>query len=42
VHWEIDFDSFPIDFEKLQMLFRKPTSWEKIYKDTKEISMNFI
>jgi len=29
VHWEIGFDSFPIDFDKIQMLFRKPINWGK-------------
>ena len=29
VHWEIGADSFPIDFDKFQLLFRNPTNWGK-------------
>ena len=29
VHWEINSDNFPINYEKFQLLFRNPTSWGK-------------
>lgn len=29
VHWEVSADSFPIDFNKFQLLFRNPTNWGK-------------
>lgn len=29
VHWEVSADSFPIDLEKFQLLFRNPTNWGK-------------
>jgi hypothetical protein len=29
VHWEVNADSFPIDLNKFQLLFRNPTNWGK-------------
>lgn len=29
VHWEVSADSFPIDLNKFQLLFRNPTNWGK-------------
>lgn len=29
VHWEVGADSFPIDLNKFQLLFRNPTNWGK-------------
>jgi putative sugar O-methyltransferase len=33
VYWEISADSFPVDLEKFELLFRNPTNWGKDYRN---------